>query len=131
MQPCDELTSIILHHYGKFDTSSQAETIQEIYSLQDGVVIIGNDPDEWFEDRESILAFMKAGGSSKLEITVRNIKAFSEGSVGWTMDRVTVRLPNGKEVPIRHTRIFHKEDGKWKMVHLHVSIAIPNDRIGE
>ena len=127
MQPCDELKNIVLRHYGKFDTGDQAETIQEIYSLQEGVVIIGNDPKEWFDDRESILAFMKAGGSSKLEITVQNIKAYCEGTVGWTMDRVKVRLPSGVEIPIRHTRIFHKEDDLWKMVHLHVSVAVPDE----
>ena len=130
MQPCDELKNIVLHHYGKFDFGVQADTIQEIYSLQEGVVIIGNDPDEWFDDHELILAFMKAGGTNKMEINVQNIKAYSEGMVGWTMDRVRVRLPNGVEIPIRHTRIFHKEDGVWKMVHLHVSIAVPNDKIG-
>lgn len=131
MRPCDELKNMVLHHYGKFEAGEQAETVNEMYSLQAGVVIIGNDPNEWFDDRESILAFMQAGGSSKLEITVQNLKAYSEGSVGWTMDRVAVKLPNGVEIPVRHTRIFHQEDGAWKMVHLHVSIAVPNDRIGE
>ncbi len=131
MQPCEELKNIVLHHYGKFDSGRQADSVKDIYSLQDGVVIIGNDPNEWFDDRDSILAFMQAGGSGKKEITVHNLKALSEGSVGWTMDRVTVKLPNGVEIPIRHTRIFHKEDGAWKMVHLHVSIAVPNESIGE
>lgn len=131
MQPCDELGNMVLHHYGKFDAGEQIETVQEMYSLQEGVVIIGNDPNEWFEDRETILAFMQAGGSSKLAVTVHDLKACSEGSVGWTMDRVTVKLPNGAEIPVRHTRIFHREDGDWKMVHLHVSIAVPNESIGK
>ncbi len=130
MQPCDELKNIVFRHYGKFDSGEQADTIQEIYSLQEGVVIIGNDPNEWFDDRESIIAFMQAGSSSKMDIAVQNLKAYSEGSVGWTMDRVTVKLPNGAELPVRHTRIFHKENGAWKMVHLHVSIAVPNESIG-
>ncbi|MCU0488522.1 MAG: nuclear transport factor 2 family protein [Anaerolineales bacterium] len=131
MQACDELKNMVLHHYGKFEAGEQAETVQEMYSLQDGMVIIGNDPNEWFDNPESILAFMQAGGANKLEITIQNLRAFSEGSVGWSMDRVSVRLPNGIEIPARHTRIFHQEDGIWKMVHLHVSIAVPNNRIGE
>lgn len=131
MQPCDELKNLVLLHYRKFDSGRQAETIEEIYSLQEGVVIIGNDPNEWFDDRESILAFMQAGGSSKMEITVQNLKAYSEGSVGWTVDRVTVKLPNGIDLPVRHTRIFHKENGTWKMVHLHASIPVANEKIGE
>ena len=131
MQPCDDLRNIVLRHYGNFHSGGQADSIQETYSLEEGVIIIGNDPNEWFDDRDSILAFMHAGGSSKMEITVQNLKAFSEGTVGWTMDRVSVKLPNGAEIPVRHTRIFHKEDDLWKMVHLHVSIAVPNEKIGE
>ena len=130
MQPCDELKNIVLHHYGKFDSDGQADSIKETYSLQEGVTIIGNDPDEWFDDHDSLLTWIKAGGSVKAKITVHNLKALSEGSVGWTMDRVKVKLPSGVEIPIRHTRIFHKEDGAWKMIHLHVSIPVPNDKIG-
>lgn len=131
MQPCDELKNLVLQHYGKFSSGGQHESVQSIYSQQEGVTIIGNDPDEWFADRGSVDAFIQAGGSSRLDIEVKNLAAYCEGSVGWTADRVTVRLPNGVELPIRHTRIFHQEDGAWKMVHLHVSIAVPNESIGQ
>ena len=131
MQPCDELKNIVLHHYGQFDSGEQSASIESIYSLQEGVVIIGNDPNEWLDDREAVVAFMQAGSSSRMDITVQNLKAYSEGTVGWTMDRVMVKLPNDVELPVRHTRIFHKENGAWKMVHLHVSIAVPNEKIGE
>jgi hypothetical protein len=131
MHPCPELRNLVLQHYGKFLTNEQAETLKDIYSLQEGVVLIGNDPEEWFEDRQSIDAFIKAGGSSSLDIEVGNIAAYCEGSVGWTADRVTVRLANGVAIPVRHTRIFHQEDGDWKLVHLHVSIAVPNERIAQ
>jgi len=129
MLPCDELKTIVLHHYGKFDSGEQAETIKELYSLQKGVTIIGNDPDEWFDDQKSIEAFLTAGGSSKREIVIENITAYFEGTVGWTMDRVKVKMSNGVELPVRHTRIFHKENGSWRLVHLHVSIPVPNAEI--
>ena len=130
MEPCEELKHLVLGHYGKFHSGEQAQSIENTYSHQEGVVIIGNDPKEWFDDRSSIDAFIQAGGSSKLDITVQNIAAYCEGSVGWTADRVTVRLPNGTEIPVRHTRVFHIEDGAWKLVHLHVSVAVPDESIG-
>lgn len=55
MQPSAELKNIVLHHYEKFDNGEQTETIQESYSSLDGVVIIGNDPNEWFDDRDASL----------------------------------------------------------------------------
>lgn len=130
MHPCTELLNIVLQHYRKFHSGEQADSIEDTYSRQEGVVIISNDPNEWFGDRSSIDAYIKAGGSSHLDIEVQNIAAYSEGSVGWTADRVTVKLPNGLELPVRHTRIFHREDGAWKIVHLHVSVAVPNESIG-
>lgn len=131
MQPCDELKNIVLHHYGEFESGEQGDSIKETYSLQEGVVVIGNDPNEWVEDRDGLNAWIQAGGTVKAEITVQNIRALCEGSVGWTMDRVAVKFPNGVEVQIRHTRIFHKEEGVWKMIHLHASIPVPNDKIGQ
>ena len=41
MQPCDELKNIVLQHYGKFHSGEQAQSIQDTYSRQEGVVIIG------------------------------------------------------------------------------------------
>ena len=73
----------------------------------------------------------KAGSTSQLDIEVQNLVAYCECSVGWTADRVMVMLPNGVGIPVRHTRFFHQEDGTWKMVHLHVSIAVPNESIGK
>ena len=131
MHPCDELEDIVLLHYGKFDAGEQAISIENLYSLMDGVVIIDNDPNEWFDDHDSLLAWIKAGGSVTAETTVDNLKAYSEGTEGWTMDRIMVKFLNGIETPVRHTRIFHKEDGVWKMVHLYVSNLVPNKKIGE
>ena len=76
MQPCDELKNIVLQHYGKFHSGEQAQSIQDTYSRQEGVVIIGNDPNEWFDDHSSIEAFTKAGGFSQLDIEVHNLIAF-------------------------------------------------------
>lgn len=109
IQACDELKNIVLHHYGKFDFGEQADSIKEIYSLQEGVTIIGNDPNEWFDDCDSIVAFLNAGSSNKVDIDVQHLKAYSDSSMGWTMDRVTVRLPNSVELPVRHTRIPQRE----------------------
>jgi len=68
MQPGDELKNLVLRHYGKFTTGGLLEQFQETYSLQEGVTIIGNDPDEWYADWESVLAFIQASSGSKLEI---------------------------------------------------------------
>lgn len=65
----------------------------------------------------------------KTKITAGELTAFVEGTVGWASDRRTNRLPNGKEMTIRETAVFLVEDGEWKMVQLHASLAIPNTEV--
>jgi hypothetical protein len=74
--------------------------------------------------------FYEPFGSSWLEIKVKILKPYSEGSVGWTVDQVMVRLPNGAKLPMRHARVFHWEESIWKYVLNNISIAVPNESVG-
>jgi len=43
-----------------------------------------------------------------------------------------MRLANGRELTVRETFVFHKEDGEWRIVQMHASLAVPDTRdIGE
>jgi class 3 adenylate cyclase len=55
------------------------------------------------------------------------LQAWVEGSVGWVADRPTFVLPDGQELPLRLTAVFHLERGHWKMVQYHLSIATANE----
>ena len=55
--------------------------------------------------------------------------AYSEGNVGWVADRPTFRLPDGTQIPFRSTIVFRKEDGEWKVIQQHISIAVPNENV--
>lgn len=131
MQSCVELKDLVLQNYEKEAAGKIREVVSSSYSQQERTTLVGTDPDEWFEGYEAIYHFYEPAFSSRLEVKVEELKAFCEGSVGWTMDRVKVKLPNGIELPMRHTRIFHKEKDGWKIVHNHISIVIPNEKIGE
>ena len=100
------------------------EVVQSTYSHQEGVTVIASQPQDWYEGYDSILHFYTPADGTGLNIQVDVVKAYCEGSVGWTVDRVKLKLPNGEELPVRHTRIFHKENGAWKLVHNHVSVAV-------
>jgi ketosteroid isomerase-like protein len=131
MQPCAELKNLVLQNYEKEASGKIFEVVSSSYSRQEGVTLLGSDPNEWFEGYEAIFHFYEPAFSSKLEVKVEELKAFCEGNVGWTIDRVKVKLPSGVELPMRHTRIFQKEHDAWKIVHNHISIAVPNESIGE
>jgi hypothetical protein len=50
--------------------------------------------------------------------------------VGWAATRLTITLPDGGQVSPRWSAVFHREDGEWRFVQTHASIAVPNDQIG-
>ncbi len=129
MHPSAELKSIILQLYGKEASGELFGYAKQLYSQQDGVLIIGSDPNEFFEDYNSITRFYEAEGVAGFEIKVDDIKAYCEDTVGWVIDRLTVKLPNGIEVPVRHTYIFHGENDTWKIAHAHISVGVPNESL--
>jgi len=130
MQPSDELKNLVLQNYEKEASGKILEVVRSTYSHQESVTVVGTDPNEWFEGYDSILRFYEPADGNSLDIKVDVLKAYCEGNIGWTVDQVRLKLPNGVELPIRHTKIFQKENGGWKIVHNHVSVAVSNESIG-
>ncbi len=131
MKPCPDLKQLVLRNYEKESRGTILEIVRSCYSHQEGTTLVGTDPKEWFKGYEAIFDFYAPADGGKLDIKVQAIKAYSEGNVGWTIDRVTLTLPDGTEVPVRHTKIFENENGAWRIVHNHVSVAIANEVVGQ
>jgi hypothetical protein len=36
-------------------------------------------------------------------------------------------MPDGVELTIRETTVWHEEDGEWKIVQFHASLAVSNE----
>ena len=72
----------------------------------------------------SLLAAQVGAG---VKVRGGDIQAYEEGSVGWIADRGAFILPDGSEAPFRLTAVFHKQDGEWRMIQSHASVAISNE----
>ena len=127
MNPSTEVRSAVLRLYESMGTGN-VDAIERLFSHRDGVLAIGSDPDEWWAGHDTIVeafkAQLQATGTRKVE--PGDLNAFAEGTVGWAADRRTRRLANGKELTFRETFLFHQEDGEWKLVQFHASVALPN-----
>jgi hypothetical protein len=87
---------------------------------------IGTDLSEWGLESEQIInVYTAMDKTGKVEIKVINLRAWHEGTVGWVADHVLYTLPDGTEVPLRHTCVRHKENDDWKIAHIHYSIGVP------
>ena len=130
MEPSNELKELVLRTYaamGNGDTSFYDHHL----SHQEGVLIIGSDPNEWWTGYDTITQVFKAqmremGGVSCLP---GDPQAYRMGDVGWVADRPRFRLPDGIELPVRMSIVFVQEDGAWKVAQQHISIGVPNEQI--
>lgn len=93
-----------------------------------GLVVIGTAPEEWWRDRDAALdairAQMKSVGSG-VEVTAGDLRGWRIGDVGFIADRPTIRF-SGITAECRHTSVFAREDGEWRLVQHHFSIGVSN-----
>jgi hypothetical protein len=127
MNPSTEVRNAVLGLYESMGTGD-VSTIERLFSCESGVLAIGTDPSEWWAGHAAIVEAFKAQlqGTGTRTVEPGDLSAFAEGSVGWAADRRTMRLASGKEITIRETFLFHQEDGDWKLVQFHASVAVPN-----
>jgi hypothetical protein len=130
MEPSSELRDLIAGWFKAVEQGDQSWVDRHV-SRQDGMRLIGTDPNEWL-DAEGAIAFLK-GEAEAMAGMVRaspgEPEAFYEGTVGWGTTRPTLTLPDGRTVSPRWSAVFHREDGEWKMVHLHASVGVANEEL--
>jgi ketosteroid isomerase-like protein len=94
-----------------------------------GLRIIGTDPAEWLEGQPAF-AFLRdeaAAVGGKVTVALQSLEGFAEGSVGWGAAVPEITLADGRKVAPRWSAVFHRENGAWKLVQLHASVAVGNE----
>ena len=132
MQSSDELKNIVLQNYRDHASpGGSLEVVRRCYSHQEGTLFVGTDPKEWLKGYEAIYHYIELADWGGTQFQVDYLEAWCEGLVGWTVDVVTLELRDGTNIPVRHTHVFQKEAGAWKIVQTHVSVAIPDEKLIE
>jgi hypothetical protein len=88
-------------------------------------------PAEWLEGRQ-VVEFLREevttlGGV--VRVSRGDTEAYQEGSVGWGVTNPILTLPNGKQFSPRWSAVFRLEDGEWKLVQAHASVAVANEAL--
>jgi class 3 adenylate cyclase len=109
--------------------NKQLDTVQNLYSDSTPVLYVGSDWEEWWGGRDTAAVVRKhveemQGVDFGFEVT--DIEAFQQDSVGWGAMRLEVQFEGQRTVPFRITFVFCLEDGIWKIVQTHNSVAVPN-----
>jgi class 3 adenylate cyclase len=126
MKPSRELRGLVLSLL--HDAASADPSFVEAISKSEGTVHIGTDAAEFYiggpQVRAIITRQIQEIGPAKIE--PETLVAFEEGSVGWAAGQWAFTFPGGSPICFRISWVFHREDGDWQLVHLHLSNPLPN-----
>jgi hypothetical protein len=107
--------------------AGDADVFDDIVSPEAATVFIGSAPGEWVTDRERLRAGFRPPG---VRIDDEDPLAWAEGSIGWAADSPTMFF-GPDPVRTRLTSVWRLEDGAWRMVHMHVSLGVPDREAAE
>ena len=132
MQPSAEVRDTLLRFYEVFSAQDLQSVEQMIAQQAAGVVAIGT-AGEWLEGREQWIAateaLMHEMEGFRMEAG-EEPHCYEEGSMGWVADRPRAVLPDGT-ISTRLTGVVRQEEGEWRLVHIHLSIGVPDEEVVE
>lgn len=126
MDPSIEVREAVLDFYGAI-SAKQVARFDDIVSSHPATLVIGTSPGEWVTERDRLRYGFEAEGLT-LEAGPRPA-GWAEGSVGWFTDEPRYLFPDGSAMRTRLTAVVRREDGRWKIVHMHWSVGVPDDEV--
>jgi hypothetical protein len=128
MEESTEVRDAVLAFYEGV-TAKAVERFDDIVSGHPSTLVIGTAPGEWVTERPRLRFGFEAEGLS-LEPGPRPT-GHREGTMGWYVDEPWFGFPSGGGMRTRLTGVLRQEEGRWKIVHLHFSVGVPDEDVQE
>ncbi len=127
MRESTAVLDAMLRFYDRLSASDVASFDQLV--AHDAALIIGTAPGEWVTERDR-MRFGFEAEDLRLE-TGGSAVAYEEGSMGWVADEPVFSFPDGSSTKTRLTAVFRREADDWALVHMHVSVGVPDEEVLE
>lgn len=127
MQRSDAVRDAMVYFYDRLSASDVARFDELV--APDAALIIGTAPGEWVTERDRMRFGFEAEGLRL--VTGGAAIAYEEGSMGWVADEPTFYFPDGSAMRTRLTAVLRQEGGRWALVHMHVSVGVPDEEVLE
>jgi hypothetical protein len=118
----------MLRFYDRLSAGDVA-SFDDVVSQHPATLVIGTAPGEWVTERDRLRFGFEAEGA-RIEPGER-ITGYEEGGLGWVVDDPTFFFPGDLTIKARLTAVLHQEGGRWKLLHMHVSVGVPDDEVTE
>jgi hypothetical protein len=127
MQQSAEVREAMLRFCDRLSAGDVA-SFDELVSQEPAALIIGTAPGEWVTERDRMRFGFEAEG---VRLEAKDPVGYEEGSLGWVVDQPAFVFPDGSTMQTRLTAVMHQEDGRWKLLHMHVSVGVPDEQVIE
>jgi hypothetical protein len=122
MERISELAHVVARFYDAMESGTTA-AFDGVVSPHPNAMVIGTD--RWVGDRSTWRAAFP--GLRGITVTRSDPQWFGHGDFGWIIDRPVFVLPSGESLPTRLSAVARQEDDGWKIVHIHISVQVPDE----
>jgi adenylate cyclase len=129
MERSDEIRRVVERWFAGI-SAADGEAVLERLSGHPGTLMIGTDPNEWWQGEEVRAVFgRQIEEMGAHPITLEQIDAWEEQGFGWASGKLVIDW-TGTGHEARFTCALHLERGDWKIVQYHLSLPQANEAIG-
>jgi hypothetical protein len=123
MAPSDEIRALMLEFYRRM-LDGESDAANELVSGDPATLFIGS-AGEWVDDQE----VLRGSTQVATEGLVAGDKpvAWANGDVGWFADQPKWVFADGTSAEMRMSAVLQRESDGWRIVHSHLSVAVPDD----
>ena len=104
--------------------AGEADEANDLISRDPAMLMIGS-AGEWLQDQDALRSGRLPPGEG-LEAGPAPL-AYELGDVGWYADQPTWVFADGSRAQMRMTAVLAREAAGWRIVHAHLSVAVPDD----
>ncbi len=111
-------------------SDGDVERFDELVSSDAATIVIGTAPGERVTDSAALRYGFEAEGL-RIDAGPEPL-GYAEGGLGWAVDEPTFVFPgDAGAMKTRVTAVLNHEDDRWKLLHLHVSVGVPDEEVVE
>jgi len=125
VQQSTAVQEAMLRFYDRL-SASDVGSFDQLVSQHPATLVIGTAPGELVTERDRLRFGFEAEG---VRIEAGDPTGYEEGSMGWVVDQPTFFFPDGSSMQTRLTAVLRREDDAWKLVHMHVSVGVPDEEV--
>ena len=118
-----------MHRFFDRLSAKDVSAFYELVEVGEATVVLGTAPGEVIREEERLRFGFEAEGMTIAPGPEHG--AWEEGNLGWYLGEPIVSLPDGTRQAWRMTTIWRRMADRWKLVHMHASVAVPDEEVAE